>query len=410
MLKRLITFFTLFAVLFAATIPVALSATVPSLQLYSETAILIDGDTGQILFEQDIHRQMSPASITKVMTALVALEHGNMDDIITMSHDAVFSIGRRTSHIALTPGEELTLEDALYANAISSANDASNGIAEHIGDSKENFAAMMNQRAREAGALNTNFSNAHGLFEETHYTTAYDMARIMMEAIRIPAFVTMFSTQRHDIPPTNKQAQTRHLWNTNTLLSGRYAYEGFIAGKTGFTTPSGHTLVTAARREGRTLIAVVMQATSRHESRRDATALFNYGFYEFTQISFMPEELVQEYFAIGNGTTTIFSDRGIGLLVPNQYSQEDVEISHTYENGLVRAIFTLNSLVLGELEMQADSILPENILVDAQTELQDEASSTWWIWLLGIVSGLLLLWGIVELGYQILKRWRHFRA
>ena len=404
MTKKLSMFFALLIALLAASAPIAASAA--ALQLYSETAILIDGDTGQVLFEQNMHRQMHPASITKVMTALVALEHGDMDDVITMSYDAVFSIGRRTSHIALVPDEELTLANAMYANALSSANDASNGIAEHIGGTKEAFAAMMNQRAREAGALNTNFTNAHGLHEAGHLTTAYDMARIMMEAIRIPRFTEMFSTQQHDIPPTNRQAQVRHLWTTNTMVSGRYAFEGFVAGKTGYTTPAGHTLVTAARRDGRTLIAVVMRSESRRESRVDTEQLLNHGFDAFTQISFAPEELEQADFPLGGETAALFSDSGIRLLIPNDYTQEDVEIRYVYEHGAVRAVFTLNETVLGELEMQTDLISPEHSsLNDPSIENPEESRSTWWIWLIGIVGALLLGWGLLEAGYQVLK-WR----
>jgi len=407
MTKKLLSFLAIIAMLLAANAVAAL-ASAPGLQLYSETAILIDGDTGQILFERGMHRRMYPASITKVMTALVALERGDMDDIITMSYDAVFSIGRRTSHIALTPDEEITLEHALYANAVASANDASNGIAEHIGGTKENFAEMMNQRARDAGARNTNFINAHGLHDREHLTTAYDMARIMMESIRIPEFVEVFGVQTHTIPPTNRQPQARNLWNTNTMITGRYAYDGFIAGKTGFTNQSGHTLVTAARRDGRTLIAVVMQAASRNESRNDTAALFDHGFDAFTQISFLPEELEQADFAIGEDVVDLHFDTGIRLLIPDQYTKEDVEIDYIYEYGTVRAVFMLNASVLGELEMQADSIVP--VVGMLSVDAQGEGRSTWWIWLLGIIGGLLLIWGLVEAGYQALKWWRKFRA
>ena len=411
MIKKYCSFLLFVIIILVAISPVAMSA--PGLQLYSETAVLMDGDTGQVLFEQGMHRRMYPASVTKVMTALVALELGNMDDVITMTYDAVFSVGRHTSHIALTPGEELTLEQALYANAIASANDASNGIAEHIGGTMEHFAAMMNNRAREAGALNTNFSNAHGLHERTHYTTAYDTARIMMEAIQIPAFLDMFSLQRHDIPPTNRQAQTRHLWNSNAMVPGAaHPYNGLIAGKTGFTNQAGHTLVTAARRDGRTLIAVVMMSASRHESRRDTVALLNHGFDAFTQISFMPEELWQATFQIGSETASLYSDSGMRLLIPNPYTKEDIEISYVYDNSTVRAVFSLNATVLGELEMQADIIQPEPLASQQEDEPpgpQEETRSTWWVWPLGIVGALLLAWGLLEAGYQLRRRRRRSR-
>lgn len=400
MIKRRLTLLVIFLLFLAANMPIAASATEQSLQLYSETAILIDGDTGQILFALNMHQQMHPASITKIMTALVALEHGNMDDIITMSYDAVFSIGRRASHIALVPGEQLTLANAMYANAITSANDASNGIAEHIGGTIENFAAMMNQRAIEAGALNTNFTNAHGLHHAQHLTTAYDMARIMMQAIRFPTFTEMFGAQRHDIPPTNQQAQTRHLWTTNTMVSGRYAYDGFLAGKTGFTTPSGHTLVTAARRDGRTLIAVVMQSASRRGSRVDTEMLLDHGFEAFAQVKFTPEELSRENFLAGDITTDLVAGNGISLLIPNEYSKDDIDVIHVYENGMTRVIFSLNESVLGKLEMQADF----NLSASDELAEPENGNFAWWMWPLGILGALLLGWGGPELVSLVVMR------
>ena len=279
MRKNHFSFFPLFmALIFICFFCPVSAAEADEITLKSETAVLVDGDTGRVLFEKEMHRRMYPASITKIMTALLALENGKLDDSITMSREAVFSIGRDTSHIALDTDEVLTLEQALYAMALASANDAANGVAEHIGGTMEGFAAMMTDRAREAGALDTSFANAHGLFDENHYTTAYDMARITMAAIRIPTFTKIFSTPLYEMPPTNKQPKERTLRSTNAMLNGKYKYEGVIAGKTGWINQSGNTLVTAARRDGRTLIAVVMQAPSKSDACEDTAALLDYGF------------------------------------------------------------------------------------------------------------------------------------
>ncbi|MCL2158156.1 MAG: serine hydrolase, partial [Oscillospiraceae bacterium] len=178
-------------------------------QIKSEVAVLIDADTGQVLYGKNQNARIYPASTTKIMTALLALERGNLSDIITMSYDAVWSIGRDTSHVALDENEQLNLEQALYALAIESANDAANGIAELIGGSMENFSGMMTKRAKELGANNTNFTNAHGLQDSNHYTSAYDLAIIMAEAVKIPEFTRMFTTVTYSMPPTNRQPETR---------------------------------------------------------------------------------------------------------------------------------------------------------------------------------------------------------
>ena len=287
--------FVLSAVLFVCAAFPALAVPPGEIELKSEAAVLMDGDTGQVLFEKEMHRRMYPASITKIMTALLALERGNLGDTITMSHDAVFSVGRDTSHIALDTGEELTLAQALYALALVSANDAANGIAEHIGGSMENFAAMMNSRAGEAGALDTHFTNAHGLFDENHYTTAYDMARITLAALKLPKFAEIFGALSYEIPPTNKQRETRYFSSANPMLTGEHKYEGVIAGKTGYIDESGRTLMTAAERDGRTLIAVVMKAAGKNDACEDTAALLDYGFAELPRRNYTAEEPASVY-------------------------------------------------------------------------------------------------------------------
>jgi len=192
---------------FEESFPVAYA---PALQ--SLSACLMDAQSGQILYGKDMDRVMYPASITKIMTALLALEKGNLSDMITMSHEAVFSIERGSSHIALDVGEMISLNDALYGLAISSANDAANGIAEYIGGSIENFATLMTDRAAEAGALNTHFSNANGLPDPAHVTTARDMALITRAAWQTPGWSTYFSTEHYVIPPTNLQPKERAMY------------------------------------------------------------------------------------------------------------------------------------------------------------------------------------------------------
>ena len=301
--------------------------------LRSETAVLIDGETGQVLLDKNMNQRMSPASITKIMTALLALENGRPDDIITMSHDAVFSIGRGTSHIALDTNETLSLDQALYALAIASANDAANGIAELIGGSMENFALMMTERAREAGAFDTNFANAHGLTDSSHYTTAYDMAMITREAIKNPRFNEIFSSAYYEIPPTNKQPKTRFLRSTNALLSGKYKYGGIIATKTGWTTDSQSTLVAAAERNGRKLIAVALKSVNPDDKWEDITLLFDYGFDEFIKLEFTSDEILDGYYHTAGtkennlNISSPFNER-FSCLVYKGLTKDDINIEY----------------------------------------------------------------------------------
>lgn len=285
------------AILFVLTATLCLHAT-PALtaagtypELFSEAAVLMDASTGQVLFAKNMHEKQFPASITKIMTGMMALEKGKLTDTLTMSRNAVFSVGRNTSHIALDAGEELSLEQALYALSIDSANDAANGIAEHIGGSLESFARLMDEKAVEIGAQNTRFINAHGLPDSNHYTTAYDMAVIMLHAVKNPKFLEVFSETRYAMTPTNKQPETRYFNSSNPLLNGGIPLAGIMASKSGWTSQARHTLVTAARQGNRELIAVVLNCPDSDAKYEDTIKLLNYGFEDFFAVTFHPDDL-----------------------------------------------------------------------------------------------------------------------
>ena len=275
----------------------AIEASVPveyAPAVISESAVLMDADSGQILYGKNMDEVLYPASITKIMTALVALEQGQLTDIITMSHDAVFTVERGSSHIALDEGEQISLDNALYALAIASANDAANGIAELIGGSIPHFAELMNRRAVEAGALNTHFSNANGLPDPTHVTTARDMALITRAAVNTQGWTDYFGAPRYEIPPTNLMAEVRAMYSYNSFLNGERHLDGVIACKTGYTNEAFHTLVTVVRRNGRTLIAVVMKSQLKSAKWDDTEALIEYGFSQFRPVNLDPAAFPQQ--------------------------------------------------------------------------------------------------------------------
>lgn len=256
-----------------------------SFNIEGDYAILIDANSGLPLYEKNPHGNSSgekiyPASITKILTALIAIEEseGNYSQVIEHSHEAVFGIPFGSSHIGMRENEIISLDEALHGVMLASANDVCVALAEHFSGSIESFAKDMNKRAKEAGAINSNFVNPHGFHDPEHYTTPYDMAQIMRAAIKEEKFVELISTTSYQIPPTNIVDETRWLNNSNRLIKqGPYYYEYCIGGKTGFTNEAGQTLVIYAKRDDVELISVVMKETGTAVFT-ESIALLEYGF------------------------------------------------------------------------------------------------------------------------------------
>lgn len=263
-----------------------------TVEIGSGAAVLMDASSGQVLYDKNMRAREYPASITKILTAVLALEKGKPDDKITLSAEAVYGVPAGSSNIALQPGEELTLEQALYAMLLMSANDAANGIAEYAGGSLEGFAELMNERAAQLGADGSHFVNANGLPDDGHYTTAYDMAVFMRRALELPDFVRISGTVTYTMPPTNLQPEARNFANQHKMMKNTsYAYEGVFAGKTGYTSQAGHTLVTAAKRDGRTLICVVLAGSDAGMPYEDTKTLLDYGFGSLESRTIKKEEV-----------------------------------------------------------------------------------------------------------------------
>ncbi len=248
----------------------------------AETAILMDADTGAILYAKSIEKQEYPASITKIMTALIALEKGNLGDVVKFSENAVYSIEYGSSHLGLTAGEELTLEQCLYGIILASANEISNAVAEHIGGDIETYVGMMNERAAELGCTHTHFVNVHGLHDENHYTCAKDMALIMQAALKNEKFREIIGTVEYNYPETNLVDEVRYFINHHKMISEEgMLYDGCIGGKNGYTDDAWNTLVTAAERDGMTIISVVLRCPGQYVSYDDTKVLLDYGFANF---------------------------------------------------------------------------------------------------------------------------------
>ena len=255
-------------------------------------AIVMDVNSGAILYEKNSDMVNYPASITKIMTTMLALEYCELDEIVTFSADAVYKNEGNTSHIARDLNEQMTMEQCLYAVMLESANECAYAVAEHVGaklgGDYQTFVDLMNERAKELGCKNTHFNNANGLPDNNHVTSAADMAVISAEAYKNETFRIIIGTKNYQIPPTNKHDEITPLNNHHAMLSyyktNKYLYEYCKGGKTGYTDAAGSTLVTFAENNGLSLVCVVMRTTN-SEQYLETTSLFEYCFQNFQACS-----------------------------------------------------------------------------------------------------------------------------
>lgn len=258
---------------------------------YAESAILMEASTGTILYEKNSHAQMYPASITKIMTGLLAVENSSLDETVTFSHNSVFGIPGGSSIVGgIDEGDKYSMEFCLYGLMLLSGNETAMAIAEHVAGSTEAFADMMNQRAAKLGCQNTHFANPHGLHDPNHYTSAYDMALISKAVLQNPDIKKFICTATYDFPPTSKGEIRYDNRNHHKMMEGgAYEYDGCIGGKTGYTSDAGSTLVTFAERDGMTLICVVMKE-DKPSHWTDTATLLDYGFQNFQKLNISENE------------------------------------------------------------------------------------------------------------------------
>lgn len=246
------------------------------------TGVLMDAKTGQILYNKGMDDQRYPASITKIMTSLVAIDNSSPEDQVTFTETGMADAYSGSSNIIPQLGETFTMEQCIYMIMLKSANDVSTQVAETVGGSVENFVNMMNQKAEELGCTNTHFNNASGLPDENHYTSAHDMALIAQEALKNETFRKVVNTQQYVVPATNLSGARDYTNHHKMLVDGtNWNYTGCLGGKTGYTDASLSTLVTYADRDGLELIAVVMYGLGDDAVYGDTTQLMDYGFSNF---------------------------------------------------------------------------------------------------------------------------------
>ncbi|MGN1345978.1 MAG: D-alanyl-D-alanine carboxypeptidase family protein [Eubacteriales bacterium] len=352
-----------FAAVFLALLPLcgvfAAAEEAVSGDVSAQAAILIEASSGETIFEKNPHEKLPMASTTKIMTALVALEHGDLSKTVHVANGAC---GVEGSSIYLTAGETLTLEDLLYALMLESANDAAAAIAYEIAGGIEEFAALMNQTAAEIGLTESHFTNPHGLDDEEHYTTAYDLAKLTAYALQNAEFRKIVSTYRHQIPLRGEEG-IRVLLNHNKLLR---ISDDVIGVKTGFTKHSGRCLVSAAERDGVRVIAVTLNAP---DDWRDHTMLHELGFASYhLECLAKPGEYTMELPCSGaaDGALVLANKDGLSLCLKN-----GTEVTHVVEaphvflppidegDVLGRVVFYADGQPIGEVPLYAQTSVAE---------------------------------------------------
>ena len=326
--------------------------------LSSDSAIVMELSTGTILYRKNIHKQHYPASITKIMTALLAIENCKMNDTVVYSKKNLDSLTAEDSNIQCQVGEKMSVKDCLYALMLSSANETATALAEHIAGSSEAFAKLMNERAKQAGATDTHFANPNGLHDDNHYVTAYDMSMIMKAAIQYPVFLDVIHTTEYTIPANNKRTEPFQSYQRHKMLftTSPYYDADVIGGKTGYTDQAGKTLVTYAKRGNVSLISVVMKSNG-DQVFDDTKKLLDYGFDNFNYEN-VSENDSRFNFDTSNDFISPFSDtisnitvdKNASILIPKgiSFSDLDTDVSFNLTDGSFATItYKYGDMVLG---------------------------------------------------------------
>ena len=384
----------------------------------SPSVILMEESTGTILYEKNSDEAHYPASITKIMTTLLALENGNLSDMVTFSDDAINNT--EGSGIARDYGEQMTLEQCLYGVMLESANECAYAVAEHVGGTVENFVDMMNAKAKELGCTNTHFANPHGLQDENHYTTAHDMALIAQAAYQNETFRIIIGTKMYTIPPTNKHAEETVLRNHHDMLctyhnaNRKYLYPYCVGGKTGYTATANSTLVTYAEKDGMTLICVVMDTQSPNQFI-DTVNLFDYAFDNFQVLNVSENDT--DYSAeatVDNGNLNNIApfvelDKDAVIVLPKTAEFSDTSSSVEYNDSdpeIAGSItYTYAGRNVGKADIKTTGVVVEGYAFDNESTEEEEQEAVSTVQVKPIVVVLLIV-AVILLGVLLffLKR------
>ena len=368
----------------------------------SESIILIDSKTGEILYSKNAFEQLYPASTTKLMTAILTLENCKLDDVVTVSHNAIFSIPVGYSHASLQEGEELTVDELLHVLLIPSANDAAVALAEHIAGSVENFATMMNNKATELGCLNTHFVNPNGVHNDNHYSTAYDLSLIGRYAMQFDEIMNIAKITQYTLPTTNKYNKKDRIFNaTNGLINknNEYYYKYATGMKTGYTDKSGYCIVSTAKKDNVELMAVVLGSNTLEDRYEDCINLFNYGFENYAYKNLINANDIVNTIEVDGATNetkslNVLSKDSIDVLLKNSVDIQSIKPEIKINDNLTAPISSGD--IIGTITYKIDDVEYSSDLI-AETNVEASNLETF-------IFRALLIFLILYLLVVILKK------
>ncbi len=397
------------------------------LLLNDKAALLYEINSGTMVYAYNIDAQLYPASLTKVMTCLVALQNGNLDDIVTVSEEAVSDLDPDGSNVALVPGEEMSLREMLFCVMLASANDACPVVAEHIAGSEAAFVQMMNDEAQRLGCTGTHFANTHGLHEDNHYTTARDLLKIFSAAMEIDFFRELYSTTQHTVPATNL-CDARELSSTDLMRNDAetpdYLDSRVEGGKTGFTTPAGRCFICSAQDGNLHFISVILGAENEYldsgaivyHNFMDTESLLDLGFdgFDFYQ-ALSPEAPIGQATVAGSVQKAVLAPaEAITALLPIDYDTTFLSTALDLNTGLQApldagaTVGTVRLLYQGTCVAEAPLVtvnaVRQNIITYLTTRAAGSIVSSPWKLLVLILFLVLLFFVILLLRAMILRR------
>ncbi len=395
-----------------------------ALDLDAAAVLLYEMGSGTMVYAKNIDGRREPASLTKVMTCLLALEHGTLSDVITVSESALANMDPDGSASGLQVGEQLTLEQLLYCLMVESANDAAGVIAEYVAGNDAAFVDLMNQKAAELGCTGTSFSNTHGLHADDHYTTARDLAKILMAALAYDKFQEIYATDRYVLPATNLHEE-RILVTTNyligTAVTWDYYDERVVGGKTGFTTPAGRCVMLTAKEDGLQYLCVVLGAENVstddgtvYGSFVTATKALDFGFDNFTVAEVLSPLAPVAQLPVKDATESVVVTPGeaITTMLPADYDESMLSTRYELSSpeglaaplqanetvGVVRKYY--GDVCVGETKLVTVTGVEKRVVASAVSETLSDISHSPWRFVmivLGVILALLaalFLWSI----------------
>ena len=367
---------------------------VPPPELNCKGAMLVELNSGSVLYELNADERLYPASLTKIMTCLVALERGNLSDVVEVDGSLFEGMDADASVVGLMAGEKISMEELLYGLMVASGNDASLVIGAHIAGSVEAFVELMNQKAQELGCTGTHFVNPDGLHDDDHYTTARDMITITKEALKSETFRTLCGTASHEIPETNASS-SRMIYTTNyfmsSIITGKYYWDKVSGVKTGFTTPAGRCLVTLVEEGDYSYLSVVLGCETPYDENgepvyghfTESRKLLEYGLDNFTFVSVLSHlnPIAQVPVRSGQVASVVIAPaEDVSALLPAEYDANKIDISYTLDSGdaleaplaadeaVGMAIVTYDGKEVGRTQVRTISAVERNTILAVPTK------------------------------------------